>query len=334
MPNGIVSRIVGLAAAVVVAGSMPFAALSQDRIEIKYSNAAVPEDWHVRAVEVFRDRLEELMPGRFDVQIFASGSLFPQGSELQAMRRGNLEMAHYNAQDLSLLFPDLSLFTVPYLIRDVDHMLEIFDGEIGAEIFDRVMAEANIRLLSTMLLGTRQIGLRFEREVNVPADLNGVTMRMPNTREWLFMGEALGTSAVPMAFGELYLALQQGTVDAQDAQPSTVRAAQLYEVLQQVVLTNHLVQPLILAMWGDVWNRLSAEEQAAVLDAARLAAEFNNTNRVQDEEASLQMFRDRGIKVTTPDIEAFREHVLQVYLDSEYAASWPEGLFDRIVSME
>ncbi|MEC7765134.1 MAG: DctP family TRAP transporter solute-binding subunit [Pseudomonadota bacterium] len=323
----------GLAVAMMMA--LPGVAAAQDDpIVLKYSNAAVPEDWHVKAMDVFAERLEELVPGRFELEIYPSGSLFKQGSELAAMQRGNLEMAHYNAQDISLISQDLSIFTTPYLLRDPEHMLKVMDGEIGEWVFDKVMEEANIKLLSTMLLGTRQVGLRFEKDVNVPADLNGVKMRMPNTPEWLFMGEALGASAMPMAFGELYLALKQGTVDAQDAQPSTVRSAKLNEVLKQVVLTGHLVQPLILAMDGDVFNGLTEEEQAAVLDAARLAADYNNENRVIDEEASLEALREQGIKVTTPDVEAFREHALNIYLESKYAETWPEGMYQQIVDIQ
>ena len=176
--------------------------------------------------------------------------------------------------------------------------------------------------------------MRFEKDVNVPADLAGVKMRMPNTKEWLFLGEALGASATPMAFGELYLALKQGTVDAQDAQTSTVRTAKLDEVLKQIVLTGHLVQPFILAMPSKLFDSLTPEEQKAVQEASIAAADYNNENRIKDEAESLEKFRAEGIKITTPDVNAFRDHVLKIYADSEYAKTWPEGMYDKILAVK
>lgn len=335
MQFGYSRRLVGAMAIGLLAGvftSSP--SLAQDKIELKYSNPAVPEDWHVKGMEIFRDKLEELAPGRFDVKIFANGTLFKQGAEMAAIQRGNLELAHFNMQDLTVVSPPAAIFTTPYLLRDYDHMKKVMEGEPGQWLFKTIRDEAGIQPLSTFLLGTRQVGLRYEKDVQVPADLSGVKMRMVNTPEWLFMGNALGASATPMAFSELYLALQQGTVDAEDAQPSTVRAAKLDEVLKQMVMTGHLVQPLVLTIRGDLYDSLTPEEQKAVTEAALAAAAYNDENRRRDEDESVEKFKANGMKVTTPNLEAFREHVLGIYLASDYAKTWPEGMYDKILAVK
>jgi hypothetical protein len=99
-------------------------------------------------------------------------------------------------------------------------------------------------LLSTCYLGTRQVNLREARNVKTPADLKGIKLRMPGSKDWLFLGNALGATATPLAFGEVYLGLKTGTIDGQDNPLPSVRAAKFYEVTKQLVLTSHLVDSL------------------------------------------------------------------------------------------
>ena len=114
---------------------------------------------------------------------------------------------------------------------------------------DKLVSEKmDVTILSPIYLGTRQVNLREQRNVKTPADLKGVKLRMPGSKEWLFLGEALGATATPLAFGEVYMALKTGTIDGQDNPLPTVRAAKFYEVTKQLVLTNHLVDGIFIAI--------------------------------------------------------------------------------------
>jgi TRAP-type transport system periplasmic protein len=179
-------------------------------------------------------------------------------------------------------------------------------------------------------LGTRQIALREPRTVRTPADLKGVKLRMPATKEWLFLGEALGATATPLAFGEVYLALKTGTIDGEDNPLPTVRSAKFHEVTKQIVLTNHLVDGLFIAIASKTWKALTPEQQGKVRAAASAAVKYNNDNRIQDEAQLLAFFKGAGLQVTTPDVEAFRKTVQARYLASDQAKAWPAGLLDRI----
>ena len=279
---------------------------------------------------VFKDALDKSAPGEFEVQINLNGSLFKQGTEPAAMARGNLELAAISAFDIAKLVPEFSVFTAGYVIRDPAQQQKVFNGPIGAELFKTVAEKMEVTALATVYLGTRQLNLRDTRKVATPADLKGVKLRMPGTREWLFLGEALGATATPLAFGEVYLGLKTGTIDGQDNPLPSVRAAKFYEVTKQIVLTGHLVDSLFITMSNKSFNALSAAQRQKVVAAAQAAALWNNDNRIKEESQLVEFFKKEGLQVVTPDVEAFRKSVQAAYQNSDYAKVWPKGLLERI----
>lgn len=309
-------------------GLLAAPALAQTALRV--STPAVPDDWHVKMLYVFKDELAKTAPGRFDVQVHHSGTLFRQGAETVAMQRGNLEMALLSMQDIARQIPEYSIFTAGYLIRDPLHLQKVYGGAIGEEVRRRTEQVMGIELLQAVYLGTRQVSLAQPRRVKVPADLAGVKLRMPGSKEWLFLGQALGASATPLAFTEVYLGLKTGTIDGQDNPLPTLKSAKLYEVTRQIVLTEHLVDVLQLAMAAKTWEALLPADRAEIKKAAAKAAKFNDENREREEKELIEFFSSQGIAVTTPDVGEFRKAVQAAYLRSEYAKTWPRGMLERI----
>jgi len=279
---------------------------------------------------VFKEQLDKNAPDQFDVQINLNSALFKQGAEPVAMARGNLELASISAFDIAKIVPEFSIFTAGYVIRDPAHLMKVFNGPIGTELFSLVSEKMDITVLSPLYLGTRQLNLRVARKVVTPADLKGVKLRMPASREWLFLGEALGATPTPLAFGEVYLGLKTGTIDGQDNPLPTVKSAKFFEVTKQLTLTSHLVDSLFICVSNKLWNRLGTDQRARLQSAAQAAARYNNDKRIADEAALLTFFKSQGLSVTTPDIDAFRKSVQTAYLRSDYGRIWPKGLLDRI----
>ena len=310
----------------------PLSALAQTKTVLRISTPAVPDDWHAKMWTVFKDALEKSAPGEFDVQINLNASLFKQGTEPAAMARGNLELTSMSAFDIAKLLPEFSVFTAGYIVRDPDHQQKIFNGPIGAEMFKAVSEKMDVTPLSTVYLGTRQVNLREVRNVRTTADLKGVKLRMPGSKEWLFLGEALGATATPLAFGEVYLGLKTGTIDGQDNPLPSVRAAKFYEVTKQIVMTSHLVDGIFIAISNKAWNAMTPAQKQKVKAAADAAASFNNENRLKEESQLVEFFKKEGLQVTLPDVEAFRKSVQTTYQNSEYAKVWPKGMLERINS--
>ena len=319
-----------LLASTAILGASSFSAIAQSKVVLRISSPAVPDDWHAKMWTVFKDTLEKSAPGEFEVQINLNASLFKQGAESAAMARGNLELSTLSAFDIAKFVPAFSVFTAGYMVRDPAQQQKIFQGPIGAELFKQVSDTMDVIPLATAYLGTRQLNLREVRNVKTPADLKGVKLRMPGSKEWLFLGEALGATATPLAFGEVYLGLKTGTIDGQDNPLPSVRAAKFYEVTKQIVLTSHLVDSLFIAISNKSLAAMTPVQRQKVTAAAQAAAVYNNDNRIKEEAQLVEFFRKEGLQITTPDLDAFHKSVQQSYQRSDYAKAWPVGLVERI----
>ena len=153
---------------------------------------------------------------------------------------------------------------------------------------------------------------------------------MPGTEAWLFLGTALGASPMPMAFGEVYTALQTGAVDGQDNPLPTVRDSKFFEVTKQIVLTSHLVDQNYIAFSKAVWAKFTPDQQKAIQKAADDTSESGRQAQLKLETELEAFFKEKGLKVYTPDLAAFRTKVQADYLASKFAKDWPAGLIDKI----
>ncbi len=317
-------------AAAIAATALPRATLAQDRIRLRLSAPASETDQRaVALLEVFGPAVA----GFADFQPSWNATLFAQGTELEAIARGNLEMSITSAQELAVFFPEFSIFTAGYVHQDAAHQVAVFNDPLMDPFKRRVEDELGVKLLTIMYLGRRQVNLRTPKSdltVTTPADLAGVNLRMPGTDAWQFLGRALGASPTPLAFTEIYTALSTGAVDGQDNPLPTVVDAKFYEVTKQIVLTSHLVDLNYLAISKSVFDAMTPDQQAAVQAAADAAAESARQNQLRKEEDLVDFLKAQGLDVYEPDLAAFRTAVQEAYLASDLAASWPEGVLDRI----
>ena len=319
-----------ISASIVYAVSFQKAPGEGGRIELQYTTASVPSDTHTQAMGVFADALEARAPGDFDVKLFDSGTLFGQGSDLDALQRGNAQLTYLSFQLIADQLPRYSLLTAGYLFQNPDHYRRFLASDIGQVFVDDVSEKMGVTILDACYLGTRQLHLRRPRDVQTPADLAGLKLRMPGSNAWLFLGEALGAAPTPMPFGEVYLGLQTGAIDGHDNPLPTAVAARFYEVTEQVVLTGHLVDALTIVISNQIWDELSPPRQDALRAAARASCDWNNSRRLAEEARLTSFFQDEGIAVTRPDVDAFRTHVQGVYAASDRSALWPDGWIDQI----
>lgn len=262
-----------------------------------------------------------------------NGSLIKQGSELETIASGDLEMSITSAQELGQFFPEFTIFATGYVHQNAAHQVAVFNDPLMESFKQKVEDELGVKLLAVMYLGQRHVNLRQTKDeltVMTPADLAGVNLRMPGTDAWQFLGSALGANPTPMAFTEVYTALQTGSVDGQDNPLPTVVDAKFYEVTNQIALTSHLVDLNYVAFSKAVWDGLSADQQATVQAAAEAAAESGRQKQLEKEANLVSFLTEQGLEVYEPDLKAFRDHVQGQYAGSELAASWPEGVLDKI----
>ena len=262
-----------------------------------------------------------------------NGSLIAQGSELETISSGDLEMSITSAQELGQFFPEFTIFATGYVHQNAAHQVAVFNDPLMDPFKQQVEDELGVKLLAVMYLGQRHVNLRQTKDeltVRTPADLAGVNLRMPGTDAWQFLGKALGANPTPMAFTEVYTALQTGSVDGQDNPLPTVVDAKFYEVTKQIALTSHLVDLNYVAFSKSVWYGLTADQQATVKAAAEAAAESGRQAQLEKEATLVSFLTEQGLAVYEPDLKAFRDHVQAQYAGSELAASWPDGVLEKI----
>ncbi len=321
-------RAIALAAILGLFGSG--AALAQQKQTIRFGTAAIGGDYPVEMMSIFKEWVERSAPGQFDVQIHHSGTLVRQGTEIVALQRNSVEMSILSWWDIADRIPEFNVLTAGYLFRDWSHVKAVMDGPIGREYRARIAKDLQVEIVDYYYAGARIVNLREARNVRTPDDLKGVKLRMPGSPSFLFLGKALGANPTPLPLPEVYLALKTGTVDGQDNPVSTTYRAKFFEVTKQVVLTYHSIPANMLAMSGAAWNKLDANQKAIFRDAARAAMQFNDTNKFREDDDTLEKFKAAGLTVTTPDRDAFRTHVLDMFKASEFVKGAPEGWIQRI----
>lgn len=305
------------------AGASP----AQDRITLRLSSVNTETD--SRAIGL----MEKFAPGVAEFATFEphwNGTLFKQGTELEAIARGNLEMSIASAQEFASFFPEFSILTAGYVHQSPEHQIAVFNDPIMDPLKARAEEELGVKLLTVMYLGKRQVNLRGDKVIRTPADMAGIKLRMPGSDAWQFLGAALGASPVPVPFPEIYTALQTGAVDGQDNPLPSVIDSKFYEVTDQIVLTSHLVDLNYLTISKKVWDAMTPEQQAATQAAADAAAEHARQLQLKKEADAVAFLTEKGLKVYEPDVAAFREAVQAAYLNSDYAKDWPAGMLDRI----
>ena len=312
------------AAALLTALALP--TFAQDKPVLRFSAVFSEQDIRAEMMKQFGDAIAE----NFTLEPYYGGNLFKQGTELVALQRGNLEMGNIAPQDVSNQIPAWSVLTSGYLFRDAAHLRAFFDSEAGAEFKQMAEDQLGVHILGPTYFGIRQVGLRGDKEIKTPADMAGIKLRMPGGDAWQFLGTALGANPTPMAYAEVYTGLQTGAIDGQDNPLPNVENMKFYEVMDQIVLTSHLVGYDLLVVSKTAWDAMTPEQQAAFEAAAISAIDFSQAAHIEREAALLEQFKGAGLNIYEPDVAAFRTHVQQQYLESDLAKDWPEGIIDTI----
>lgn len=266
----------------------------------------------------------------FNIEMHLNSTLFRQGTELVALQRDNLEMGNIGPQDISRQIPAWTLLTSAYLFRDANHLNKFFASDMGAQMKKLAEDQLKIKVLGPTFYGTRQVGLKSKKKINVPADLAGVKLRMPAGDAWQLLGRSLGANPTPMAYAETYTGLQTGAVDGQDNPLPNVQNMKFYEVMSQIVLTSHLVGYDLLTVNMKTWQSMTPAKQRAFQAAADKAIAWSTAEHLKREAELAEGFKKQGLDVYVPNVKAFRENAQKIYLASDEAKNWPAGMLDKI----
>src|SRR5437588_9541500 len=303
-------RLMGAGASALAFGAAP-AAYAQAKQKLRFSCAFTETDLRAQAYKDFAAAIKD----EFEFEPYWGNTLFKQGAELVALQRDNLDLCNLAPADISKQIPAWSLLTSAFLFRDADHMKKTFKSDVGQEFIKMAKDQLGIQIITPVYFGSRSVNLKPDKQIKTPADMAGIKLRMPPGEFWQFLGESLGANPTPVAYAELYTALQTGTVDGQDNPVVASKLMKFDEVTTQFVLTRHVIAYDVMAIRSNIWDKLTPAQQAEFQGAAdKMSAE--NIKRFDAQEAeTLEYFKKEGKKVYVPDIEAFRTFAQKKYVD-------------------
>jgi tripartite ATP-independent transporter DctP family solute receptor len=302
---------------------------------LKYNQLEPQEHPQGVTETVFAKKIEELSKGQIKVQTYYSGTLFTQVGEVPAMMNGDLDLSTLAFQDMSPYVPTAAMFAAPYAFTSYEHMQKVFaqDSKVAADFYKMISDKCNYTPLAAMTQGMRIINTKWTKPIKRPEDMKGMILRMPNAPAWIDAGKSLGANVTPIAYSEVYTALQTGTVEAQDNPLPGTYAMKFYEVTKQISLTKHIIDVKLLCITNKVWNQMTAEQRKWMHEAAQVACEAGSKTTYDQEAKLLGFMKERGLIITEPDIKAFQKYSFDYYQKNNLTKDWNMDLYKRVQAL-
>ena len=318
-------KIAAVAATVV---AMAAGSVSAQEMTLKLGHLANEDNpWHLASVK-FGEELSALTDGRIAVEVFPNESLGKEIDLINGMQLGTVDMT-ITGESLQNWAPKAALLAVPYAFKTIEDMDAFASGPTGDEIKAQIVEKVQIRPIAYFARGARD--LTSNRPITTPADLNGLKMRVPNVPLFVDVWKALGANPGPMAFSEVFTSLQNGTIEAQENPLALIRSASFYEVQSHVNLTDHVRSWIYLTIAESTWAKLSADDQAAVMEAAKRAQDYERGLFNDSLAADRAFLEEKGMTFVEVDAAAFQAAAKDAVLANVNDEIKPivEGLFSN-----
>ncbi len=247
------------------------------------------------AIDTFAKEVEQRTGGRYKVQPFYNGALGGERESIESVQLGTQALTFTSTGPVPNFVPEARIFDVPFLFRDKAHARAVLDGPIGQEMLTKFDAKG-FKALAWAENGFRHM-TNSRRAVNTPEDLKGLKMRTMENPVHITAYKAFGIIATPMAFPEVFTALQQGTVDGQENPLPVIMSAKLDQVQKHLSLTGHVYSPCVFLMNKGEFDKLSAQDKQAFLEAAKVAAAANRARVDEDDAKGVADLRAKGMNV-------------------------------------
>lgn len=273
-----------------------------------------------KGILTFQKVLLEKSNGKLLIKIFPDGQLGSERETLELLQIGSVAITKVSAANLSNFVPEYHVLGIPYLFRNKEHQFSVLEGEVGKYILEKG-SEFWLRGLCYYDAGSRSF-YTSNKAIRTPEDLKGLKIRVMNNQMSINMVNALGGSATPMSYGELYTAIQQGVVDGAENNPPSFVSSNHYEVSKYYTLDQHSSVPDVLVIGTKYWNSLTAEEQQWVQEAADESSQAQKVFWNESVEESMQIAKEAGVEIIIPEKSLFAEKTKSVL--EEFEKEFPE----------
>ena len=314
---------IGLACGMALTLGLP----AQAQTNMKISISVAQNSHQGIAIDTFAKEVEKRTAGRYKVQTFYSGSLGGERESIEAVQLGTQELTFSSTGPVPNFVPETKILDIPFLFRDKAHARAVLDGPIGQEMLAKFEPKG-FKALAWGENGVRHM-TNSKRAVNAPEDLKGLKMRTMENPVHVAAYKGFGIVTTPMAFPEVFTALQQGTVDGQENPPSVIMASKFDQVQKHLSLTGHVYSPGIFLMSKAAFDKLSADDKKAFLEAAIEGVKANRARVDEDDAKGVTELRSKGMNVVeNVDKAKFVAALAPVY--AEFDKQFGKPTIDRI----
>ncbi len=304
-----------------------FTTVAQAQVVMR-NNISVAQNSHQGvAIDVFAVEVEKRTGGRYKIQNFYSGSLGGERESIEAVQLGTQELTFTSTGPIPNFVPEAKILDIPFLFRDKAQAQAVLDGPIGDEMLKKFEPKG-FKALAWGENGVRHM-TNSKHAVNGPADLKGLKMRTMENPIHITAYKAFGIVPTPMAFPEVFTALQQGTVDGQENPLSVIMAAKFDQVQKYLTLTGHVYSPCILLMNKAAFDKLSPADQKAFVEAAKVAVKANRARVAEDDAKGVAELRAKGMQVVE-NVDKAKYVAVLAPANAEFEKQFGKAQIDRI----
>lgn len=296
---------------IILAMVLLLSGVASAKVVIKVANAgpANEDNRTVKAVEIFKSMVEKGTNGEVEVQAFHASALGNEREALEGIKMGSIQMGTLSGGPVPGFFPAAMVFDIPFLFSSAPAAWDAFNGDFGKEFSEAFLKATGVRILAITENGYRHF-TNAVREVKSPEDMKGLKIRTMENPAHMQMVKSMGADPTPIAFGELYMALQQKVVDGMECPVVLINDMKFYEVQKYMVLDGHLYNPLYVFINDEFFTtKLTPQQQQVVKEAAKALAFTHNGFSQQSNIDGINKLKEKGMQIYQPsaqELERFR----------------------------
>ena len=291
----------------------------------------VTEPFHTEALWAASE-IRKRTNGRFDITVFPASQLGNENQLNEALGLSAVDIVYVGINFVAATYQPLGITGAPFMLRDLDHWKAYRDSKLFSDLVQGYDEKTRHKIVALTYYGQRHV--TANKPIRKPEDMKGMRLRVPPAPLFLMFTKSVGADATPIAFSDVYVALQQGLVDGQENPLPTIMAKKFYEVQSHIVLTGHITESMVTVIGSHVWNKLTPNEQKIFADTLKEAASKATEAIEASERVLAGEFRKLGNTVVEPDREAFRKAAIPLHNDASAGAGWTKAQYDELQALK
>ena len=306
------------------------AGVAQGQTKLKFAHVyEVSEPYHTAALWA-ADEIAKRTSNRYTIEVFPASTLGKESDINQGLTLGTVDIIYTGQLFAGRNYGPIAIGGAPYMFRDFNHWKAYGNSGLFQEISEGYLKKSGNKVVAITYYGERHV--TSNKEIRTPEDMKGLKIRVPDAPLYTMFPRAVGANPTPIAFAEVYLALQSGTVDAQENPLPTIDAKKFYEVQKYIVLTGHITDALLTIIGGPTWNKLSAADRKTFEAVLKEAAARATGEIIENEKRLGAEFEKRGKTVVKVDRKPFRDATVKLHNGPD--ATWDKATYDKLQALK